>query len=212
MHVGIVGFCGNRDAHDYEHSLIPIAIEMFHSFSVRPCSSLSIGHTPLDFSKHTVTAGYGSLFHYRRQTERTGAIKKNLIRLTIFPLMQYVYANGIRRTTQQKAVQYAGICWMQNAGGSASTTGPLRAICFLPQEVAHIELSHLPICPCRCFYGFLPMHTYLLCQTLSLDFILEQYLQWEICLQGGVGCLLLRLVHQSIESIRSHMQTLSQWV
>lgn len=69
--------------------------------------------SPLDFSKHTATVGHGSLFHYRRQKERTGAIKKTLIRLTIFPLMQYVYANGMRRTTQQKPVQCAGICWMQ---------------------------------------------------------------------------------------------------
>lgn len=105
------------------------------------------------------------------------------------------------------------ICWnMLDAGGSVSTTGPLRNICLLPQEVAPVEPSHLPICPNRCLYGFLPMHTYLLCQTLSLGFISEQYLQWEICLQCGIGCLLLRLAHQSIESIRSHMQTLSQWV
>lgn len=91
--------------------------------------------------------------------------------------------------------------------------GPIvRNICFLPQEVAPVEPSHLPIYPNRCLYGFLPMHTYLLCQTLSLGFISEQYLQWEICLQCGIGCLLLRLVHQSIESIRSHMQTLSQRV
>lgn len=60
----------------------------------------------------------------KRNLEKNRCNQKNLIRLTIFPLMQYVYANGMRRTTQQKAVQYAGICWMQNAGGSASTTGP----------------------------------------------------------------------------------------
>lgn len=45
MHVGIVGFRGDRDAHDYEHSPIPIAIEVSRSFSVRPCSPLSMDHT-----------------------------------------------------------------------------------------------------------------------------------------------------------------------
>lgn len=174
-----------------------------------------VPRSPLGFGKHTATVGHGSLFHYRRQKE---------------PWKEQVQSKKPHSTNHLSANAICLCKWDAKNNTTKSCTicrnildaecrrvvidnGPIvRAICFLLQEIAPIEPSHLPICPDRCLYGFLPMHTYLLCQTLSLDFTLEEYLQWEICLQCGVGCLLLRLVHQSIESIRSHMQTLSQWV
>lgn len=127
--MGIVGFSGNRDAHDYEHSPIPITIEVSHSFSVRPCSHLSMDYTEIPKVSTGLQQTYsdgGTRISIPLQTAKgkNRCNKKNLIRLTIFPLMQYVYANGMRRTTQQKAVQYAGICWMQNAGVSPATTSP----------------------------------------------------------------------------------------
>ena len=84
MHVGIVGFRGDRDAHDYEHSPIPIAIEVSHSFSVRPCSPLSMDHTGTPKVSAGLRQTYsdgGTRIPIPLQTakgtlKRTGAIKK----------------------------------------------------------------------------------------------------------------------------------------
>lgn len=143
MHVGIFGFCGNRDAHDYEHSLIPIAIEVSHSFSVRPCSPLSMGRTGIPEVSTGLQQTYsdgGIRIPIPLQTAKgmNRCNQKNLIRLTIFPLMQYVYANGMRRTNTTKSCT---ICRnMLDAEGRrvGIDNGPiLRAICSLPQEVAY---------------------------------------------------------------------------
>lgn len=80
----LVGFSGNRDAHDYEHSPIPIAIEVSHSFSVRPCSPLSMDHTGTPKVSAGLRQTYsdgGTRIPIPLQTakgtlERTGAIKK----------------------------------------------------------------------------------------------------------------------------------------